>query len=212
MPSSQDLVILFTRYPSPGKCKTRLIPVLGDQGAVRIHQQLVRHILKELDACISRDNTELCIYYDGCSRQDMEAWLGNGYSFVQQEGEELGQRMAQALIQTLGQGQNVILLGSDCPDISASLLQDALDSLHHHDMVIGPAHDGGYYLIGLARNVSIDACRNLFSEIPWSTPQVLSKTLERAQKQKLHIHTLPTLHDIDRADDLKYFHHHSHPQ
>lgn len=212
MPSSQDLVILFTRYPRPGKCKTRLIPVLGDEGATRIHQQLVSHILKEVDECIRRGNTELCIYYDGGSRLEMEEWLDKNYSFMQQQGEDLGERMAQALISALNQEKNVILLGSDCPAVSASLLQEALDSLHHHDMVVGPAHDGGYYLIGLAGNVSRDSCRSLFSRIPWSTPQVLSKTLKRAQEQNLHYHTLPILHDIDTAEDLKHFHHRSHPQ
>ncbi|MBU0944542.1 MAG: TIGR04282 family arsenosugar biosynthesis glycosyltransferase [Proteobacteria bacterium] len=213
MPSSLDLVILFTRYPRPGRCKTRLIPVLGDEGAIRIHQQLVSHILQELNSCVHRANTELFIYYDGGSLPEMEEWLGTtGYSFFQQQGEDLGQRMAQALTQALNQGRNVILVGSDCPAITASLLDEGLASLHHHDMVLGPAHDGGYYLIGLARNVSSSCCRNLFRDIPWSTPQVLSKTLNRAQEQNLRLHTLSTLHDIDTAEDLKYFHHHSHPQ
>lgn len=212
MPSSRNIVILFTRYPQPGKCKTRLIPVLGKDGAIKVHQQLVTHILKALTECIRRDNTELCIYYDGGSQPEMEAWLGKDYSFIQQEGVDLGQRMAQALIQALSQGKNAILLGSDCPAVSASLLQEALDSLHQHDMVVGPAHDGGYYLIGLARHVNTDCCRSLFKRIPWSTAQVLSRTLERAEEQKLHFHTLPKLHDIDTAEDLRHFHHHPHPQ
>ncbi len=212
MPSSQDLVILFTRYPRPGKCKTRLIPVLGDEETIKIHQQLVSHILKELGEYIRRNNSELCIYYDGGSLSEMEEWLGKNYSFIQQQGDDLGQRMSQALTRALKQGRNVILLGSDCPAVSVSLLQEALDSLHHHDMVVGPAHDGGYYLIGLTRNVSNDSCRKLFTHIPWSTPQVLNKTLQRAHEQKLHLHILPTLHDIDTAEDLKYFHHHPHPQ
>lgn len=184
----------------------------GDEGSIRIHQQLVSHILKELDGCITRDKTELCIYHDGGSRTEMEEWLGKHYLFMPQRGEDLGQRMAQALSGALAQGKNVILLGSDCPAVSTSLLQEALDSLQQHDMVIGPAHDGGYYLIGLAQNVDIGRCRSLFHRIPWSTPQVLSRTMERAEEQKLQVHTLPTLHDIDTADDLKYFHYHPHPQ
>jgi uncharacterized protein len=212
MPSSQDLVILFTRYPRPGKCKTRLIPVLGAEGATRIHRQLVTHILQKLSHFVHRNNTELSIYYADGSLTEIETWLGKSYSFFQQEGKDLGERMAQALTQALSQGRNVILLGSDCPAITASLLHEALTSLHHHDMVLGPAHDGGYYLIGLARNVSSSCCRNLFRHIPWSTPQVLSMTLKQVQEQKLHLHMLSKLHDIDTAEDLKYFHYHSHPQ
>ncbi len=212
MPSSRDLVILFTRYPQPGRCKTRLSPTLGDDAAIKIHRQLVAHILKELNASIIRDNTELSIYYDGGSRIEMREWLGSSYSFAQQEGKDLGERMANALIRALEQGKNVILLGSDCPAITTSLLQEALEALKQHDMVLGPAHDGGYYLIGLAQNVPGDSCCKLFKQIPWSTSQVLAKTLERAEKLGLHIHSLPTLHDIDTAEDLKHFHHYSHPQ
>jgi len=106
--------------------------------------------------------------------------------------------MAQALIQTLGQGQNVILLGSDCPDISASLLQDALDSLHHHDMVIGPAHDGGYYLIGLT-----GVPPKLFEGIPWGTGQVLQLTVDLARRLELPVTLLVPLDDVDRPEDLE---------
>lgn len=212
MPSSPDLVILFTRYPRAGKCKTRLIPALGTEGAIRIHQRLVAHILQELRCCVQRDNTTLQIHYDGGSLAEMQRWLGKSYTYIQQKGEDLGQRMSRALTQALDRGRNVILLGSDCPAVTSSLLQDALDSLQKHDMVLGPAHDGGYYLIGLKREVDSSCCHKLFSHIPWSTALVLAETLQRAEKLNLNLHTLPTLHDIDRAEDLRHFHHYPHPQ
>ena len=212
MPSSPDLVILFTRYPRAGKCKTRLIPALGAEGAIRVHQRLVTHILQELRYCIQRDNTKLQIHYDGGSLAEMQRWLGRSYSFIQQKGEDLGQRMSRALTQALDQGRNVILLGSDCPAVTATLLKKALDSLQEHDMVLGPAHDGGYYLIGLRREVDRSTCRNLFSHIPWSTAPALAETLQRATRLNLNLPTLPPLHDIARAEDLRPSHPYPHPQ
>lgn len=213
MPSSQDLVILFTRYPHPGKCKTRLIPQLGPEGAVRIHQQLVTHTLKTLtDFFTWKNNTEFIIYHDSGSRQKMEKWLGSNYRYREQQGEDLGQRMAAALLYGLNNAQNCILLGSDCPDITKSILDEALQALRQQDMVLGPAHDGGYYLIGVTNTVEPESCCRLFEEIPWGAETVFAKTLERATRLGLAPHILKRLHDIDDASDLQYFHHCSHPE
>ncbi|MCF8057524.1 MAG: TIGR04282 family arsenosugar biosynthesis glycosyltransferase [Desulfocapsa sp.] len=208
MPSFQDLVIYFTRFPSPGKCKTRLIPRLGPEGAMRIHKQLVAHTLKTLiDFFIRDNNTEFIIYHDGGSRQEMEKWLGGDYQYKEQQGKDLGRRMADALAHGLNKTQNCILLGSDCPDINGSILAESLQALKQRDVVLGPAHDGGYYLIGVRGTVTPYICRKLFGEIPWGGDRVFAKTVEQAERLGLDFHILEKLHDIDDAEDLQYFHH-----
>ncbi len=212
MQSCRSLVILFTRYPHHGKCKTRLIPALGREGAVQIHKQLVSHCIKTLkkfimDAC----DTTYHIYYDGASEEQMQDWLGR-HLFVAQQGKDLGERMANALTGTLQTAEKCILIGSDCPDINPALLQKAFLKLQDNTLVLGPAHDGGYYLIGLNHSFGNSTIRNIFSEIPWGSDGVLSTTIIRLQELQIRYHLLQTLHDIDVPDDLNYFHHRSNSQ
>ncbi len=213
MRPSQDLIILFTRYPHPGKCKTRLIPQLGQKGAALIHRQLVTHTLKTLTNFFSwKNTTEFIIYHNSGSRLKMENWLGCNYLYREQRGDDLGQRMANAFLYALKKTQNCILLGSDCPDITEPILGEALQALKQKDMVLGPAHDGGYYLIGVSKSIKADICLQLFEKIPWGGDTVFAETLKRAENLGLHAHILKKLHDIDCAEDLKHFHHCSHPE
>ncbi len=212
MPNFCNLVILFTRYPLAGKCKTRLIPALGEDGAAKIHRILTARTLEILKAQPVRERGALRIYYDGGSLQKMEDWLGKDLCYTKQRGNTLGERMEQAFTDNSAKEHPIILIGSDCPDLSEALLLDALAALNDHDMVIGPAHDGGYYLIGMTQQTNRTSCGQLFSNIPWSTADVFSKTILQAEEQKLSIHILPTLHDIDTPEDLRYFHHYSHTE
>ena len=208
MPSFHKLVILFTRYPQVGKCKSRLIPALGAEGALKIHKQLVFHVLMEVKKFLtSTSNTDFRIYYDGGTVQQMQQWLGDKHTFRQQKGDNLGERMARALIHGLKDKQDTILIGSDCPGINPHILKDGIKALKYKDIVLGPAHDGGYYLIGVAGNISKSTCRQLFDKIPWGTEQVFAKTLQHTETLGLNTHILNKLHDIDTADDLRYFHH-----
>lgn len=213
MPSFQKIVILFTRFPIAGKCKTRLIPTLGAERATRIHRQLVSHVLHEIKTFISSTySTEFIIYYDGSSSLQMKNWLGKTFSYKQQQGDNLGDRMAHALIDSLNNKQHPILIGSDCPGIDNAILKNSFDALEHNDVVLGPAHDGGYYLIGVNRNMKPAVCKKLFECIPWGTDHVLSQTIAQIQKLTLRQHLLPKLHDIDTADDLKHFNYRSHAE
>lgn len=208
MPSIHNLVILFTRYPQLGKCKTRLIPALGAEGALKTHKQLVSHILHELHGFLaSRSNTDLHIYYDGGSLEQLQEWLGSKKSYRRQEGVDLGQRMKNALNHGLHKQYNTILIGSDCPGIDASLFEEGFEALKQKEIVLGPAHDGGYYLIGIAENSKPELWKQIFEDIPWGTDKVFAKTVAKAEKYGLCIHTLSKLHDIDTAEDLKHFHH-----
>lgn len=213
MPSFQKLVILFARYPQPGRCKSRLIPSLGAEGAATIHRQLVAHILTRLKRFLSsRADIDFSIAYHGGSRLLMQEWIGNDYPFLHQQGNNLGERMAFALNQNLENGQDTILIGSDCPDIDASILNESFEALKTHDIVIGPAHDGGYYLIGVAGHLGPTTCKKLFGNIPWGRDTVFSETIARTETLRLRSHILRKLHDIDIAEDLKYFHHCPHPE
>ncbi len=211
MPSFQKLVILFTRYPRAGKCKSRLIPALGAEGALNIHKQLVSHILQRMENFTKPStDTTLSIFHTGGSKQQILEWLGLNRSCQPQEGEDLGERMAKALEWGLEKNQNTILIGSDCPDIDAALLQRGFQLLEKNDIVIGPAHDGGYYLIGVNAALDPAVCKKLFINIPWGSDTVFAKTAALAETLGLHTQILSKLHDIDTEDDLQYFHHCSH--
>jgi rSAM/selenodomain-associated transferase 1 len=210
MPPLPKLVILFTRFPQVGKCKSRLIPVLGAEGALKVHKQLVSHVLLVVKKFLALGgSTSFHIYHDGGTEKQMKHWLGDDNKFRQQQGKDLGERMATALIHGLKNAQNTILIGSDCPGINTHTLENGLKSLNSKDLVLGPAHDGGYYLIGVTGNMANKTCRQLFEEIPWSTKHVFAKTLQQARKLGLKTHILTKLHDIDTANDLKYLHHRS---
>jgi uncharacterized protein len=213
MPSFHKLVILFTRYPQAGKCKSRLIPALGAEGARDIHRRLVSHTLNRIENFLSSSTcTDFTIFYNGGSPQQMQKWLGNNYICKQQQGNNLGERMATALIQSLANRQDTILIGADCPDIDSAILEEGFQSLANNTLVLGPAHDGGYYLIGVAGNLDPVVCKKLFEKIPWGTDTVFSRTVAQAESLGLRTHILSKLHDIDTEKDLKYFHHCSHTE
>ncbi len=116
--------------------------------------------------------------------------------------------MADAFVRAWRQGAGrVLLIGSDCPDIDAAVIRDGLEQLLNHDVVLGPAVDGGYYLIGLRTSVGRPAC--LFDGVDWGTDQVLQQTLTLAETAGLSSAFLRELHDIDRPEDLVHFNHHS---
>ncbi len=213
MPFFSKLVILFTRYPWPGQCKKRLIPSLGEEQAAQVHRQMVNHSLSQvLDFLAHKHNTALYIYYHGSDQKQMQEWLGATLSFYHQEGANLGERMVNALHDGQQGGHDTVLIGSDCPDIDSTILDTALTALRNSDLVIGPSHDGGYYLIGVSKNLDRQSWAELFRDISWGSNTVFQETLNKVQKQKLRPHILPTLHDIDTPEDLKYFRHRPHPQ
>ncbi len=212
IPDPPDLIILFTRYPQPGQCKTRLIPALGPNGAASLHREMTERILARLRALADLHPHRLEIHYEGGSPAQMASWLGPCHQYRQQAGGDIGCRMRAAIYSHLGRMRRLLLIGSDCPDISAELLRDAFAALGSHDVVLGPAFDGGYYLIGVHNESSLLACETLFQEIPWSTDNVFAITKARAEQSHLRCHTLTQLHDIDSPDDLRYFHYHPHPQ
>ncbi|MGF1479174.1 MAG: TIGR04282 family arsenosugar biosynthesis glycosyltransferase [Cyanophyceae cyanobacterium] len=195
---TQECLLIFTRYPEPGKTKTRLIPALGEAGAANLQQQMTQHTLKQAKELRSQRPLSIQVYYAGGSSTVMQAWLGPDLTYCQQGVGDLGQRMKQAFQSALAAGmERVVAIGTDCPDIDAAILAKALTALKQHDLVLGPAEDGGYYLIGLKRLVP-----ELFTGIDWGTETVLRSTQHIAQTLGLTVYSLRLLNDVDRPEDL----------
>ena len=193
-------LLLFTRCPRPGEAKTRLIPALGPQGAADLMQRLTAHTLARVQAFAVAHGVCLTVYFAGGSRGEMQDRFGPRFCYRPQNAGDLGARMLAALKDSLAAGQRpVVIIGSDCPALSPAILEAAMARLQDHDLVLGPAVDGGYYLIGLK-----DYHPQLFMDIPWGTAQVLAQTLQAAQQSGLSTALLPILRDIDRPEDLPW--------
>lgn len=191
-------LVIFTRYPRPGETKTRLIPVLGPEGAAHLHRRMTEHTISWARRLKSLFPVSVEVWYQGEDEASFRKWLGPDILLRPQRFGNLGVRMARAFEQAGGDGsQRGILVGTDIPDLNERLVQKAFEMLPDNDLVLGPAKDGGYYLIGLCRPVE-----QLFEGIPWGTDQVLEKTLQIATDLQLRVFLLDPLEDVDRPEDL----------
>ncbi len=191
-------LIIFTRYPEPGRAKTRLIPALGAAGAAALHRQMTEHTIAQVRQLQQAYPVAVTVQFTGGDRAQMAAWLGSDWAYQRQMGDDLGDRMMQASQTAFVAGaEAIVIIGTDCPDLDAILLETAFRAVPHHDLVLGAASDGGYYLIGFPRLIPA-----LFQQMPWSTAAVLPKTLAVAQQLQLTTQMLPVLTDIDYPADL----------
>lgn len=196
--SAKECLILFTRYPEPGKTKTRLIPALGAEGAATLQRQMTEQKLAEVNQLQAFYPLSVEVHFAGGNEQLMQEWLGSSLVYRRQREGDIGDRMASAFQLSFAAGMNaVVVIGTDCPDLNAPLMAEAFQLLRQHDLVLGPALDGGYYLIGLRRLIP-----ELFTGIPWSTAEVLQQTLSIAKRLGLTVAKLPLLSDVDRPEDL----------
>ncbi|MFN3533311.1 MAG: DUF2064 domain-containing protein [Candidatus Brocadia sp.] len=244
-----NALIVFLKYPEPGKVKTRLAKDIGNEKAYRIYKSLAENVIKNIFPKNQRRYDVHIFFTPADKKNEIIAWIklliGNdletGTHYIPQEGTNLGERMSNAFKQTL-QGRrykrtltqnhhnqitppsegmdkgrveklaktcphineennisscNTIIIGTDCPEIDAPLIEDAFELLKEKDVVIGPCNDGGYYLLGMSRFV-----HDLFADIPWSTDRVFDRTMEKIQKNNLSCSILKTLADIDTQEDL----------
>lgn len=193
-----ETLIIFTRYPEPGKTKTRMIPALGEEGAAKLQRQMTENTLAKAKKLQEFHPVSVEIYFAGGNQQLMELWLGADVIYRQQSEGDLGERMASAFERSFAAGMTgVVIIGTDCPDLDNQIMSEAFQWLEAHDLVLGPAQDGGYYLIGLRRLIP-----ELFVGINWGTSQVRQQTVEIAGNLGLAIAFEPMLHDIDRPEDL----------
>jgi rSAM/selenodomain-associated transferase 1 len=189
-------LIIFTRYPELGKGKTRMINVLGERGCQTLQQQLAEYTLSKLEGLTIF--LSVIISYHGGNESKMRAWLGEHYTYRCQRGKNLGEKMQNAFADGFAEGMTAIaIMGTDCPEIGEKLILEAFAALKTQDLVLGPAADGGYYLIALKQ-----VFPELFEDIPWGTGEVLAETQKIAAKLALTTAYLPILADIDRPEDL----------
>lgn len=190
-------VAVFAKAPRTGLVKTRLIPVLGEAGATRLHAALVERTLATALAA-GVGPVELWCSPDAGDPffQSQAQRLGAGLA-VQPEGD-LGARMAAAFDAAFGENHAMLLIGCDCPAFEADHLRAAAAALAANDAVFVPAEDGGYVLVGLARAVP-----SLFEGIPWGTGEVMARTRDRLREAGARWAELPALWDVDRPEDVE---------
>jgi len=190
-------LLVFAKEPVPGSVKTRLIPAIGVNAATNLYEKLLYRTLTQCSK-LQKINIIICceavsLGKDVC--RDSADYFG--FSLRPQMGEGLGERMHNALREALLESQQVVLIGTDCPEYSETYLKKAFSLLNNHDVVLGPAADGGYVLIGMKQ-----PHQELFQEIPWSTDKVLPLTRQRLESLGLRCAELETLNDIDEPSDL----------
>ena len=183
---SELKLVIFARLPEPGKVKTRLVPALGAEGASRLYARLLEHTVAEARA----SGLPFELRVTGGDAAAFRSWLGDDLAIVDQGEGDLGERLSRVEAPAL-------VVGSDCPGISAPILRAAGEALADRSVVIGPATDGGYYLIGFSDRVPF-----LFEDMGWSTASVFAETLGRLAARGIGPAILPELSDIDTPEDL----------
>jgi rSAM/selenodomain-associated transferase 1 len=191
-PSSKNALIIFTRNPELGKCKTRLAATVGDQNALAIYKFLLAHTVK-----ITRNlSADIYVYYSEQIR-DTDSWDNSIYRKKQQHGENLGIRMHNAFTEVFNMGYTrAIIIGSDMYDMTTQDIEHAFTAFDKNDFILGPAEDGGYYLLGM-KTVK----PSLFKNKIWGTETVLNKTLEDLKLEKVGL--LTEKNDVDYYEDIK---------
>jgi rSAM/selenodomain-associated transferase 1 len=198
-----ECLILFTRYPEPGTTKTRLIPQLGPVGAADLQRQMTAHIVAQALPLKESRNLKVEVRYDGGDEGLMRAWLGDALRYRPQGPGDIGRRMARAFCDARDRGHtSIVVIGADIPEMTTALLNRAFETLQNDTVVLGPAADGGYYLIGLPSRVAARPVPDLFSNMAWGTATVLPETCRRLQRKGLAYTLLETLNDVDRPADL----------
>lgn len=197
-PVQAERLIVFARFPEAGHTKTRLIPALGADRAARLQETLTRRTLEVARRLCTLRSCDLEVRFTGGDFAQMSRLYGTDFRLARQEGAGLGERLEQSVDAALREGaKHVLVIGTDCPAMETTTLSEAFDALTRFDVALGPALDGGYYLIGLNENRP-----DLFQGVDWGTDQVLRQTLERARRTKCKVHQLQTLSDVDYPEDL----------
>lgn len=196
---AKEHLIIFTRYPEPGKTKTRLIPAMGAEAAATLQRLMTEHTLTQVRELQNHRPIRVEVRFAGGNSTLMAQWLGTDLVYQSQGEGDLGTRMARSLSLSLQNNlDHAVIIGTDCPGLNADLLTQAYHLLHQaHDLVLGPALDGGYYLLALRYFVP-----ELFLGIDWGTSKVLQQTVDIANQLNLSIAYLPQLADVDRPEDL----------
>lgn len=184
-------LLIFIKNPLSGKVKTRLAATIGEEKALRIYLQLLQ-ITR--NTTLQADCARYLFYSDFIDTTD--DWLPEDFHKALQHGDDLGQRMYEAFRSLLEHYTKAIIIGSDCPELGEEILNLAFNKLDESDIVLGPAVDGGYYLLGMK-----ELTPELFEGIAWSTPEVMNQTLKKIKSIDKTVAFCPTLRDLDDEAD-----------
>jgi len=202
--SCRKRLIIFTRYPEPGTTKTRMIPALGAGGAADLQRWMTDHLVAKVKPLIEQWSLTVEVRFEGGSERLMREWLGPSFSYRHQGRGDIGRRMQRSLADGFQEGYtSIVIIGTDVPDISSAIIYQAFEELQKNNLVLGPAVDGGYYLIGMQKVNEDQAYPELFEAINWGTSEVLSQTIAAAHQIGIGYALLDTLKDVDRPADLK---------
>ncbi len=194
--TSSAALLIFVKNAELGKVKTRLAATVGDHEALRIYEKLLAYTRGVATTFL----TDRFLFYSDFL-EEKDAWQGDLFYKLLQTGNDLGERMQHAFEFIFAKKyHHALLIGSDCPTLTDKVLQAALEALQTHDLVIGPATDGGYYLLGM-NQLHADLLQN----IAWSSEDVLSLTVQKAKKLNLKVSLLAVLPDIDYEEDWKKY-------
>jgi len=195
MPGDRNrLLSVLTRNPAPGRVKTRLASAVGTETALQVYLTLREYTAGVMNAC----HTEKAVFYSD-EIPDRDCFLRGGTLAFLQDGHDFGDRMHHTFATGFSLGfRRVVLIGTDCPDIDTGIIENAFAELENHDAVLGPARDGGFYLIGLKQERP-----ELFTKRTWSHPLVLKETINILDRTEASYFLLPELQDIDTFEDLK---------
>lgn len=197
--NQQNILIIFMKAPRLGTVKTRLQPQLTPEQSLALYRAMAEDLVAKFQGAVEFD---LQIHYwppDG--REEMEQWLGDNLVFIAQEEGDLGRKMHRAFTRAFQQGyRKAVIIGSDLPTLEQPHIQKAFRQLETYNAVLGPADDGGYYLVALK-----SLHRELFADVSWSAEQVLPQTLENARRANLRIAQLKPEADLDTFPDVRKF-------
>lgn len=190
---NKKVLLIFIRNPELGKVKTRLAATIGDQNALLVYEELLRYT-HEITVPLHVQK----VVYVADSIAESNRWPEPGFQKKLQAEGDLGKKMQTAFQNAFAEGAEMaILIGSDCYELTTELLEEAFNQLETHDAVIGPAADGGYYLIGFSRpNYTV------FQNKTWSTASVFQETISDLETHNFSYFTLPVLNDVDEEKDL----------
>lgn len=203
-------LIVFLKVPEKGRVKTRLLKNLDDDFVLKLYKGFIFDLLETLEPVKNK-----LLFVEGLIEEEtsisagnklkikalLESFIGKGYDFFPQHGQNLGEKMANAFDTVFKKGcERAVLIGTDIPEITCDIIFTAFDILKTQKAVVGPADDGGYYLIGFQKS---GFSKHIFDHIEWSTASVFEKTLDCMEKKGISYGCLPKLEDIDTFEDLK---------
>lgn len=190
-----NVLIIFVKLPTPGQVKTRLGKIIGNQEAAELYRLFIQETF-----AMARQLADCKIHVAFEPTQPGESFddiIPGEFLHFPQQGKDLGERMCNAFRHGLTQAQKVVIIGSDSPTLPGDYIEQAFERLTHSDLVLGPAEDGGYYLIGM-KELHV----KLFDNIAWSSDAVFRTTLQRAKRLQLKVALLPAWYDVDDLDAL----------